>query len=207
MLIITSPNTDRSLLTLAELRAAVGVTDSSKDAQLQALGNYTAAAITQACKVAKAGAVPPTLRLETVTESFKFKTQQDAIFLARKPVVEVTGVTEDSSSLTDTDWEVDGHGLYRLTSSERAQWAMGQTTIVYSAGYATVPDDLKFAAIKFVQAEWAQGARDPLLKRISREGVGEREYWVEPSKDSIIPGEVMDILERGGYVNKFGWMR
>jgi len=72
--------------------------------------------------------------------------------------------------------------------------------VTYGAGWATVPDDLACAAIKFVQAEWTQGSRDPLLRRVRVEGVSEREYWVDPTKESVIPAEVVDILERGGYV-------
>ena len=63
-----------------------------------------------------------------------------------------------------------------------------------------MPDDLARAAIKFVQAAWNQGSRDPLLRRVRVEGVSEREYWVDPTKDSIVPADVMDILERGGFV-------
>lgn len=207
MLTIAAPNTDRSLLTLPELRSAVGVSDTSRDTELSALGGYIAAAITRACKVATAGATPPTLRLETVTETFRPTIGQAALFLARKPVVSITSASEDGSSLTSDEYENDGHGLYRLTSDERLDWVAGQHVIEYSAGWATVPDDLKFAAIRFVQAEWQQGSRDPLLKRIHIEGVSEREYWVDPTKDSVVPAEVMDILDRGGYINKLGWMR
>ena len=42
--------------------------------------------------------------------------------------------------------------------------------------------------------------RHPLLRRVRVEGVSEREYWVDPTKDSVVPADVMDILERGGFV-------
>jgi hypothetical protein len=48
MLQIPSPNTDRSLLTIAELRAAAGVTGTARDAELQVVGDATAALITSA---------------------------------------------------------------------------------------------------------------------------------------------------------------
>lgn len=209
MLIIASPNTDRSLLTIAELRVAAGLqsTDGSQDAKLQTLGNYVAAAITQACSVAKAGVVPPTLRQETVTETFRFKSRQGGVFLARKPIVEVLSVNESGSAIAESDYEIDGQGVYRISGECRTCWACGEIIVEYTAGYAIVPDDLKWAASKFVQAELAQGARDPLLKSVSIEGVSTREYWVDPTKDSVVPGEVMDILERGGYVTKWGWLR
>ncbi len=66
-----------------------------------------------------------------------------------------------------------------------------------------MPDDLKLAAAKFVQAETTSDGRDPLLKRKSTEGVSEYEWWVDPTKESVIPAEVLDLLERGGYVNQW----
>lgn len=213
MLTIASPNTDRSLLTLAELRAAAGVSDGSKDATLVPLGAYVSASITSACKVKKSGVVPPTLRLETVTETFLFKSLQRSLVLARRPVVSVTSVTQTESLLSDTEYTLDAAAgiLYRsnaagyyytMPNGPYGWWPCGNTVVEYTAGYATVPDDLKYAAIKFVQAELTTGSRDPNLKRLRIEGVSEREWWVsdKPATTSV-PPEVMDILLRGGYVN------
>lgn len=202
MLTISSPNTDRSLLTLAELRAAAGVSDGSKDAILVPLGNYISALITKACKVARAGAIPPTLRLETVTETFKLKSEHGSIILARRPVVEITSATFSDDSV---DYEVDAAaGILRQVSGDAyINWGIGPVEVVYSAGYATVPDDLKYAAMRFVQSEISVASRDPTLKRLKIEGVSEREWWVpdNPNNDSIVPPDVMDILIRGGFVN------
>lgn len=208
-LTIDTPNTDRSLLTQAERRAAAGLapTDGSRDVKLNALGGYVDAMITKACDVARSGVIPPTLRLETVVETFNFKSTQDGLFLSRKPVVEVTAVSDAGSALTTDDWELDGQGLWRVSGSTRTYWGVGETSVTYSAGFATVPDDLKYAAIKFMQAELQSGGRDPLLKRFSIPDVIEREFWVDPTKDSVVPADVMDILERGGFVNKWAWMR
>jgi hypothetical protein len=202
MLTISSPNTDRSLLTLAELRAAAGVSDGSQDATLVPLGNYISALITKACKVAKAGAIPPTLRLETVTETFKLKSEQPSIVLARRPIVEVTSATFSDDSV---DYEVDAAaGVIRQVSGDAfINWGIGPVSVTYSAGWATVPDDLKYAAIRFVKSEISVANRDPTLKRLRIEGVSEREWWIpdNPQNDSVVPPDVMDILIRGGYVN------
>lgn len=207
-LTIASPNTDRSLLTIAELRAAAGVTDNSQDASLTLLGGYVSAAITKACKVATAGAIPPTLRLESVSETFRLNSHQNYVALARRPVVAVASATETDSALDASEYEVDGVLFYKVSSGLRICWPLSSSLVVaYSAGYETVPDDLKWAAMKFVQAEQSQGSRDPLLKRVQIEGISEREYWVDPTKESVVPGEVMDLLERGDYINKWGWVR
>src|SRR3954471_20044209 len=110
MLTIASPNTDRSLLTLEEIRVAAGLapTDNSKDATLVPLGAYVSASITSACKVAKSGVIPPTLRLETVTETFLFKSLQRSLVLARRAVTAITSVTENNSVLSTDDYTIDG---------------------------------------------------------------------------------------------------
>lgn len=202
MLTIPSPNTDRTLLTLAELRAAAGVSDGSKDAILTPLGNYIAALITKACKVAKAGEIPPTLRLETVTETFRLKSQQASLVLARRPVVEITSATLSDASV---EYELDAAaGVIRYISGDVvSDWGIGPVEITYSAGWEVVPDDLKYAAMKFVQGELSVASRDPTLKRLKIEGVSEREWWVpdNPVNDSVVPPDVMDILIKGGYVN------
>jgi hypothetical protein len=209
MLEIPAPNTDRTLLTIAELRAAAGVSDSSQDAQLTLIGNYVSAAITKACKVAISGVIPPTLRLETVIETIRLgSSHKSYVALARRAVTAIISVSENTTALDTSEWELDGVLLYKLSSDTRLCWGWpGDMVIEYSAGYAVVPDDLKYAAMKFVQAELSQGARDPMLKRVRIEGVSEREYWVDPTKDNIVPAEVYDLLEQGDYINKWGWIR
>lgn len=207
MITITSQSSDRSLLTLGELRSAVGATGSAQDAKLQMLGNYVAAAITKACGVSSAAAAVPTLRLESLRETVRLDSRQNYLSLSRWPVVELTSVTENDVAVETGGYEADGRMLYRISGDTRICWPCGQIVVEYSAGYEIVPDDLKFAAIKFVQAEWAQGGRDPLLRSESIPDVISREYWVDPTKESVIPAEVMDLLERGGYVEKWAWMR
>jgi hypothetical protein len=218
-LIIPYPNTDRSLLTIEELRAAAGVTDDSRDAELQVLGDYVSSMITNSCNVPVSGAIPPTLRLETVTETFRVRTTGESVlFLARKPIVEIISVTEAGDAVVVDEYEVDGQGLYRLSSNETADWATGQAVIEYSAGYDIVPDDLKYIATRFFGAEWeisatggGGGSSDRRLKRENIPGLGEREYWVpdeaETTHSYIIPSDVLEQLECGGYVYKWGWMR
>ena len=203
MLSIPSPNTDRSLLTRAQLRAAVGVEDGSKDAALIELGNYVAVLIAQACRVATAAGIPPTLRLETIVETIVLGTCSEWLDLARRPVTTINSVIENGTEIDSTGYRVAGSAgrLQRRSGSFAALWPRDRDIVVtYSAGWANVPDDLARAAIKFVQAEWNQGSRDPLLRRVRVEGVSEREYWVDPTKDSVVPADVMDILERGGFV-------
>jgi hypothetical protein len=200
MLTVTTPATDRSLLTLTELRAAAGVTDGSRDAKLILLGNGIAALMAQACQIPSSGIIPPTFRLETITETFRSDGNLESAILSRQPVASITSLSEAGTALVADDYENTAGILRRLSGGRLYPWSYGDLSVVYTAGWATVPDDLKLAATKFVQAEIQSDGRDPMLKRKSTEGVSEYEWWVDPTKDSIVPAEVMDILERGGYV-------
>lgn len=217
MLTIPSPNTDRSLLTISELRSAAGVTGSARDTELTVLGDAVAALITSACQVTRVGAIPPTLRQESVVETFRAPVHHHYHWLAidragalrpsRTPIVSVESVVEGTTTLTTSDYQIDGAALYRMSGGYRTHWRHGPIVVSYTAGWATVPADLKWAATKFVQAALLENGRDPLLKRKVIMGVSEYEWWIDPTKDSVIPPEVMDILVRGGYVNRWAWMR
>lgn len=218
MLTIVTPATDRKLLTAAEMRAAAGTTPS--DTELAALNAYVSAIITAACQVPResVGNTPATLREETVSESFEWGTYQSFASLSRRPVISFTSVTENGSALTASDWQLEGHLLYRVTGDARTWWPSGDLAVVYVAGWSTVPDDLKYLAIKMVKQELAMGGAtssggnsDANLKRLKIEGVSEREWYVSSGSTSdtggLVPPDIQMGLELGGYVQRWGHMR
>ena len=213
MFAVIAPATDLTLLTIAELRAAA-VADNSQDATLLPLGRYVTSAITKACRVATDGATPPTLRLETVSDTFRSHShglgrhsyparhRGHKLELSRKPIVEMISVVENGITLDPaTDYSINKSAglLTRLRDDRESWWCDGTIVVTDRAGYATAPDDLKYAVIKFVQAITQQAGRDPLLRFKRIEGLSEYRY--DPTEDSIIPAEVMDLLEQGGFVN------
>jgi hypothetical protein len=116
-------------------------------------------------------------------------------------------VTEDGALLDPANYEVEAAAglLYRLTGTTttyRIRWCAETVIVESDAGYSTVPDDLKYAAIKFVKLELQREGRDLLQKRETIVGVIEREWWVEPSREVGVPPEIMDLLEQGNFVNE-----
>lgn len=217
MLTVTTAATDRSLLTLAEIQAATGTTAAADTAALTALNARVAASIARECNVAAAGVTPPTLRLETLTEVFRlnqsvwgrFPKRVEHILLSRGPVVSITSVVEDGTTLPADEYEIDTatRRLYRMDGDdERTFWASAKITVVYTAGWATVPDDMKLAAAKLARILWTEegpNAREPGLKRHSVDGVGEREYWVAPNDEPLMSKEIAELL--GPYINYANW--
>lgn len=209
MLTISSPNTDRSLLTTAEVKAVVAANVASDSVKMTALINRVSALITAACRVARAGVIPPTLRLESVSETFRLRNynhshQHMPIILARRPVVAIASVTENDTVLVaDTDYEVDEAAglLYRLSNGVRRCWPCGTIVVAYSAGYETVPYDLRELACKLATMLSAESGRDPSLGSMNIPDVIELTYRYNRPDDPLIPAEIMQGLELGGYVN------
>jgi uncharacterized phiE125 gp8 family phage protein len=164
---VTSPASDTSLLTIAELRAAVGAVDGSQDAALLVLGRGVSATISRQCCLAADGVNPPTLLQETCTDVFRLRRKADGLLLSRRPVTEITSVEVDGDPLDADEYEVDPATgiLRRLCDDTPIDWTCGKIEVEYVAGYSTAPDDLKEAAKKLATAFNAERTRDPSLKR------------------------------------------
>lgn len=202
MLSLVEEASDTALLDSTELRTAVGVTDSSHDGELDVFGSRVSAAIARYCRVASADGLPPTLRLETVSQTFRLHHERRQLVLARRPVSEIVSITVADTALETDEWEVNKSSgiLTRLSDDSVMCWPCGKIVVVFSAGFDDVPDDLKMAASRLLKGFWTASTRDPNLKRTMTEGVGEREYWVPPTTDPAIPSEVADLLRP--YVNQ-----
>lgn len=204
---VTQPAGDLNLLTIEELRAAIGLAtdDASQDAKLEPLGRRVSAMITSACLVAKDGVNPPTLLLEGCSDSYRLKCAQHAIVLSRRPVYQMVSVTSNGSVLTqDVDYEVDPASgkLIRLCGDDETWWPAGRHVVEYDGGFDTVPDDLKALAAQLAGGYWADDGVDPMEKSLNIPGVVSIERWVDASADPQMPKEIMDGLLAGGYVNR-----
>lgn len=215
MLTVTSPAPDRALLTLAELRRAVGITDTSADGDLQDIGDEVTGTITSWCKVAKSGATPPTLRQESLVETFTEKREpaalmgalpgymtilrknhREELILSRRPVVSIASVVEGGTTLQTSDYEVDASAglLHRIRDGNYGRWGSGAITVTYTAGYAIVPDNLKTAARRLARLYWFSRNRDPLIRQQSIPDVVDTTYWVGTLGDGALPPDIEELL-------------
>lgn len=190
---IITPNTDRTLLTQSEAHEAIG--DNSADVTNLIL--RVSAALTRACNVRASAATPPTLRSEPVRDTFRLKCWTDRLVLSRRPVTTMTSVVEDDTTLSPADYELDAASgvLHRLSGDVYARWLARKIVVSYTAGWVTVPDELKLAAMKLAGVFYSEGQRvDPSIKREITPDVREVEYWVSPSSDSALPQDVLDLI-------------
>jgi hypothetical protein len=174
-LVVTVPAADLSLLTVQERRAAAGVSDDTHDAELAAMDLRVAAAIAAECNIAIGSGGDPTLRRETMSETFR-GVRSDCIVFARRHEIEVTSITVDGVELDDDEYEIDPESgiLRRLNGDYFIEFCATKIVAVYEAGFDTVPTALKGAAIDCLQSYWARGKIDPSIKTYEDdvEGIG-----------------------------------
>ena len=175
---------DRALLTLDECKAALGITDTASDAKLNTLRAQISDMIAAECCVPASGVVPPTFRSETIVETFRLERDAPVLILSRRWVTSIASVIEDGVVLAASLYEIESAAgsLTRLDDGGGVIcWDAEKIVVTYVAGFSTVPENLKLAAITVLREQWAAARRDPLMKRERVEGIGEREYWVNSS--------------------------
>jgi len=196
MFTIITPATDLHLLDNSERRQAAGVTTSASDALLESLSIRCSSVIAGLCGIRRGGVAVPTIKSEVVSEVFRPDRADLAIALGRRFVTAVASVTVAGRVLAGDEFEVEPVSglLYRLNTDERVPWDIAKTTVQYTAGFATVPDDIKMAASRLLAAFFRDNGRDPSVKRERVEGVGDFEYAIGANDDPGVPAEVVDLL-------------
>jgi hypothetical protein len=189
------------LVDLATVKDEFGITDTSNDTKLQRWITQTSKRFAKVC-----GIVFPE---ENVSEVFRqggpwfgwpgATRVGSPLALKRRPVTDVSSITEDTSVLTTSDYEVDyGSGLiYRLTSNSRSHWRGSGITVVYTAGYYPIPEDVQGAVLAILAHKWAINGRDPLLRSFSIENVGSESYWVPLSNGTTVdlPPDLQSVAD------------
>jgi hypothetical protein len=207
MLEVIVPADDLNLLTIEELRTAVGlaIDDPSQDEKLEPLGLRVAAMIAATCNVPSDGVSPPTLPNEDLKETLRITSSTATITLSRRPIGAITSLVSAGSALTrDVDYEVDSASgqLLRLYNDQPSCWACGKLVIEYDAGFETVPDGLKAIAAQLAGGYWADDGVDPMEKSLDIPDVIATTRWVDAGADPQMPADILNALIQGGYVNR-----
>lgn len=194
MLTVTTPASSYDLTLLATVKAELGITDRAEDPNLTRWIKQASEAVAKYCNRVFAE--------ETLTETFRLKSREDGLLLARFPVSAITSVVENDTTLAATDYELasDGGGgvLNRLRYERDWQWPIGKVVVVYTAGYALVTDlpyGVERAAILLVNQYRYAATRDPLLRSESTEGAGSSSYFDSILNAGLAP-EVEGLLSK-----------
>lgn len=206
-LVVTEKASDTLLAPIAVLRAAAGLTagDTSRDTELTDLGQRISAEIVEACRIAVGEGAEPTLRKETLTETFS-GCCDDVLILSRRHNVKITSVTEDGNAVT-----IDARGLKseaglleRWVDGCRSRWWAKEIVVVYDAGFDTSPPSLVGVVTDLARMRLSQASVDPLVKSVRVEVMDvdtvQTDRWVGATPGSepngALPAEIMARLSR-----------
>jgi hypothetical protein len=115
--------------------------------------------------------------------------------------VTMTGANGTMTSLVSgTDYTIDPvcGWLIRLGAGGiPTAWTAATMTVVYQAGYDTMPADIEDATLRVIAQRWAGRGRDPLLKSQSQPGLGDQTYWIGtvPGVRGVFTEEIAGLLD------------
>ncbi len=149
------------LITLTQYKEAEGISSTQNDARLTTLIESVSQLVKTYCNntiidnySAAATELFNIMAGETVVQVSKAPIRTD---VGNAPVVsERTSPTESYTTLTlDTDYYIDTvtDSVYRIAGAGLRSWptGVGAVKVIYKAGYATTPTDLKLAVIDLVK--------------------------------------------------------
>jgi hypothetical protein len=183
------------LTVLETVKQELGITDNNSDEIL-------ARVISEQSEVASSYCRRP-LAQATIIDSFRmWPNTYQPLMPSRRPVVSITEIIEDGTTLLETDYEYDEETgfLWKLNSvDERICWAGGKTVATYVGGYellTTLPRDIERAVLILIKESWFSLARDPRARSETVEGIGRTELWVGTVPGGgALPSDATALLE------------
>lgn len=140
------------------------------------------------------------LELTTYTETYDGNGQL-TLKLKNYPIISVTSVTYTDTNGVEEDVSSDDYFVYadegwlrlKITATHSSTWIREDQAyeIVYVAGYAALPDDIRLAALKWIATEFQK--IEQKLHAIQSRGLGDETISYVQGK---MPSDVEKLLER-----------
>jgi hypothetical protein len=171
------------LISLADLKLALGITDNSEDAELQAAITFQSRIITEYCNRRFGFAEV----LETFTfDRYETMLTRQALTLSLYPIVELIEVSSAGATAADYDFDPASGRVWFAN-----YWA-NPISVVYSGGYnlpEQAPARLQQAVIMAVNGGRVRSERDPTLRALQHGDI-RIEY--------LVPATVIEAALLGG---------
>ncbi|HEU5018358.1 MAG TPA: phage head-tail connector protein [Pseudolabrys sp.] len=166
MLEVIAPADSFDLITLADIKAELGITGTTEDANLARWITAASDSVARYCRRVFAA--------QTYRETFRVAAKPDLV-LTRYPVGDVVSVVENETTLAadETEIETDSGVLRRLINDRLAWWACGKIVVTYRAGFADVTDTpslpapIERATIMLVSLFRQRAQRDPAVRQVT----------------------------------------
>ncbi|TQS29133.1 hypothetical protein [Microbispora sp. KK1-11] len=171
-----------TLVSLEEAKAHLNISSGTDDAEILRMVEGITAPIERIV-----GSVLPASYTE------RHDGWRPGIALRHRPVQSVTSVTLPGGAVLGVDgYELDGDAgvLTRLSGGREWVWEDGRITVVYTAGMAEVPANVKLAALIVLQHMWKTQRG---TSRDARFGGGGEEQWT-PGMGFTLPRRALELL-------------
>jgi hypothetical protein len=201
---VTSAAATTALVTLAAVKEELALT-SVDPARDTVLTRYIGAASTAMQRYRGGIFAEQSYRNEITLECVDRRRAEGAsvapLLLSVVPVISVASVTEDGVALGSSAWSASAESgfLFRKNSAgELVDWSADKIVVAYSAGYATLPDDVIDACVRAVKWKFFARLRDPAVRSRDVSGVYSASYWGGTGMGGTgdFPQEVADVLDR-----------
>ncbi|PWC69104.1 hypothetical protein TSH7_01270 [Azospirillum sp. TSH7] len=187
-LTVSAPVADRSLVSLATVKAELGITDTASDTMLTRWIKELSDSVCEVCGVAADQAGRRTFLSEGVTIAYRAQEIPEGLdpaplILPWRVPVSISTVTVDGTALTvadDVEVEPMAGLLWRLNADGcRTRWEQSRTLLTGTAGWALsdVPAAISSAVTDAVRYRWYAHTRgDPLLRSYENPDVEKLTY-------------------------------
>lgn len=172
-----------TLLTLADAKAALNITTTTFDAELQDYIDGVVAAVEYIC-----GPTSSTARTDVLTA-------RGALVLTKGPVVSVTSVVGDLTGTRDmTQMRFDAETSVVRPKATALPLLPDTYTVVYAYGYASPPVAMKQAAKVILKHQW-KTQRGPSGRRQDEDGApGSTNRTMVPGLGYALPNAALQML-------------
>ena len=190
---VTVKATSQNLTVLETVKQELGITDINSDDLLLRYIAEQSDVVNGYCgrKFSK----------ETIVDSFNVDTGTCfPLILSRKPISSITAIVEISTTLDQSNYEIDliGGRVWRLDGGLHSWWPVGKIIVTYTGGYELVtelPSAVERATIVLIKQAWFSRTRDPKAKSETVEGIGSIDFWVGASSGEYgINSEAAELL-------------
>lgn len=185
---VITPATTYDLVTVAEAKIVLGITETTQDALI-------AIEISAVSELIKAYVGRP-FQIETVKELFLAEEAVGALVLERWPVNTISSfaLTFSGTVLASNVYILSARNgiLYAYSSGRRSLFSREFHSVTYTAGYGLVPGIVKQAA--FLALKWYRSLTPDIfgLKSARMEGVATEVYF--DNQRDILPKEIQNLL-------------
>jgi hypothetical protein len=123
---------------------------------------------------------------------------RDCILLDRDLAPVITSVVEDGTTLSASDYELDGARLFRLDDDTRIAWCAAKVVITYTTGWTLLggmPQPIEQATLDVLRDRVARRGIATNVRSESVDGVMAISYRDPKPEDGGLPAGVADLLK------------